>query len=164
MNLVVGLRGQMIVRAILILFAFVSVAWAAPISRNDIHVKDGDTIYYRDVEYRMIGYGSPETKRVPWRTVSKDEMALGEISKARLEELLKSGPVDLTEVQCSCPAKKIENGTCNHHRLCGILSVNGENVGKSLIAEELAVPFVCGKHRCPKMPDWQKIIDTQFPR
>jgi endonuclease YncB( thermonuclease family) len=154
----------MIIRAIFILFSFVSVAWAEPISLSEIRVKDGDTIYFRDIEYRMIGYDSPETKRVRWRPVSKDEMALWEVSKARLEELLKSGPIDLTEVQCPCPAKALKDGTCNHHRLCGILSVNGENVGKPLIAEELAVPYVCGEHRCPKMPDWQKIIDTQFPR
>jgi endonuclease YncB( thermonuclease family) len=154
----------MIFRATLIFFAFISIAWAEPVSLSDVRVKDGDTIYYRNIEYRMIGYDSPETKRVRWRPVSKDEMALGEVSKARLEELLKSGPVDLTEVPCSCPAKNIKDGSCNHHRLCGILSVNGENVGKSLIAEELAVPFICGQNRCPKMPDWQKIIDTQFPR
>jgi endonuclease YncB( thermonuclease family) len=154
----------MIVRALIILLALVSVARAEPISLSDIRVKDGDTIYYRDAEYRMIGYDSPETKRVRWRTVSKDEIALGELSKDRLEELLKSGPIDLTEVPCSCPAKDIKDGTCNHHRLCGILSVNGENVGKSLIAEELAVPYICGQSRCPKMPDWQRIIETQLPR
>ena len=137
-----------------------SVAAAEPISLSDIRVKDGDTIYYRNVEYRMIGYDAPETKRVRWRPVSKDEMTLGEISKDRLEELLKSGSIDLAEVPCSCPANQIADGSCNHHRLCGVLSVNGENVGKTLIAEGLAVPFVCGKTRCQKMPDWQKIIDA----
>src|SRR3979411_3339919 len=40
----------------------------------------------------------------------------------------------MTEVLCSCSAKKLNDGTCNHNRKCGILSVNGENVGKVRIA------------------------------
>jgi hypothetical protein len=35
---------------------------AEPISIDDIKVKDGDTIYVHNIEFRMIGYDSPETK------------------------------------------------------------------------------------------------------
>jgi endonuclease YncB( thermonuclease family) len=148
-------------RALVLIAAIISAARAESISLADIRVKDGDTIYYKGVEYRMIGYDAPETKNVPWRRVSEGERRVGEISKENLEDILKSGPIDLTEVQCSCSAKKLKDGTCNHGRKCGILSVNGENVGKSLIAAGLAVPFVCGPTRCPKMPDWQKIIEQE---
>jgi len=141
----------MILRVAAIVLSLVSAAWAEPVSVADIRVKDGDTIYYRNVEYRMIGYDSPETKSVRWRKVSADERALGEISKARLDELLKSASqIDLSEVQCSCSVEKLATGICNHKRKCGILSVDGENVGKFLIAEELAVPYFCERTRCPK--------------
>jgi endonuclease YncB( thermonuclease family) len=147
------------------IFAFLilmcSALNAEPISINDILVKDGDTIYARGIEFRMVGYDSPEMGNVPWRRVSTDERALGELSKARLIEILGSRqePIDLTEVPCSCSAKKLKSGTCNHKRKCGILSVNGESVGKALIAEELAMPFVCSATRCPRMPDWPRIIE-----
>jgi hypothetical protein len=59
-------------------------------------------------------------------------------------ELLKSGSLDLTEVPCSCSAKKLRDGTCNHGRKCAILSLNGRNIGDTLIVEELAVPYVLG--------------------
>jgi endonuclease YncB( thermonuclease family) len=75
---------QRIIRIALAFLSLCSFASADPVSMNEIRVKDGDTIYYRNDEFRMIGYDAPETKRVRWRYVSKDEMALGEVSKARL--------------------------------------------------------------------------------
>jgi endonuclease YncB( thermonuclease family) len=86
---------------------------------------------------------------------------LAQRATARFTELLKSGPLDLTEVRCSCPESKILNGTCNRGRKCGVLTVNGENIGKTLIAEGLALEFFCGATSCPRMPDWPKIIEQQ---
>ncbi|WP_271525244.1 thermonuclease family protein [Bradyrhizobium sp. CCBAU 53380] len=127
---------------------------------------DGDTIDLgppqAQVRYRLVGFDTPET-RTPRRKVSADERALGRLAKERLVELLHSGPVDLTEITCSCPPATIGTKRCNAGRKCGILKVNGADVGATLIAEELAVPFVCGETRCPPMPNWPKIIESQFP-
>ncbi len=142
--------------ASVILFATAMVR-AEPISVEEIVVKDGDTIHARGAEFRIIGYDTPET----WtrrRTVGPDERALALRAKERFEELLKSGTLDLTEVQCSCSAKQWRENACNHHRKCGVLALNGTNIGNALIAEELAVPFRCTRSRCQRMPDWPKII------
>ncbi|EGP07321.1 SNase-like nuclease [Bradyrhizobiaceae bacterium SG-6C] len=148
----------MFVRSVLLLLMLASTAWAEPVSVNDIRVKDGDTIYYKDVEYRMVGYDTPEiqTRR---RKVGPDERAVASIATERFAELLKSGPLDLTEVECACSAKARREGTCNYGRKCGLLTLNGKNIGDTLIAEELAVPFRCSLSRCEKMPDWPKIIE-----
>src|SRR6476620_8695103 len=92
-----------------VLIAMCSAPCAEPISIKDIIVKDGDTIYAHGIEFRMISYDSPEMKNVPWRHVSADEKAIGELSKSRLIELLSSGPIDLTDVPCSCSANKLKS-------------------------------------------------------
>ncbi|MBI5263855.1 MAG: thermonuclease family protein [Bradyrhizobium sp.] len=129
---------------------------------NAIVVVDGDTIDVGAHRYRLVGFDTPEiqTQR---RQVSPDERSLAALAKQRFVELLHGGSLDLTEVDCSCPAETLGTKKCNHGRKCGILLLNGKNIGDTLIAEELAVPFHCGKTRCPKMPDWPKIIARQFP-
>lgn len=135
---------------------------AGPISVDAITVVDGDTIDIGPHRYRMVGYDTPEVK-TPRRKVTPDERALAIIAKERFEELLRSGPLDLTEVACSCPASTIGTKKCNSGRKCAILLLNGKNIGETLIAEELAVPYVCGETRCPRMPDWPQIIRSGFP-
>jgi endonuclease YncB( thermonuclease family) len=91
--------------AAIILFATAMVR-AEPISVEEIVVKDGDTIHARGADFRMIGYDTPET----WtrrRKVGPDERAVAMIAKERFEELLRSGTLDLAEVQCSCSAKQM---------------------------------------------------------
>ena len=146
----------------LILFGTVGTSVRAePISVAEITVVDGDTIDAHGQRYRMIGYDTPEVA-TPRRKVGPDEKAVATIAKERFTELLNSGPLDLSEVPCSCPAKKLLDGTCNHGRKCAILSLNGKNIGDTLIAEELAVPFICSATRCPRMPDWPRIIERQM--
>lgn len=135
---------------------------AAPIDPNSILVVDGDTIRVGPDRYRLVGYDTPEIK-TPRRKVSPDERALATVAKERFSELLRSGALDLTEAACSCPASTIGTGKCNGGRKCGILLLNGKNIGETLIAEELAVPFVCAETKCPAMPNWPKIIESQFP-
>jgi hypothetical protein len=38
-----------------------------------------------------------------------------------------------------------------------VLTLNGENIGKTLISEGLAVEWMCGRSKCPSMPDWPTI-------
>ncbi len=86
------------------------------------------------------------------------EFAVARLATERLIELLSSGSIDLEEVQCSCPDGTHGTKACNHGRKCGILRVDGTDVGKTLISEGLAVPYICGPKRCPKMPNWDKIL------
>lgn len=137
-------------------------AHAAPIDANALSVIDGDTIDVGPHRYWMVGYDTPEI-RTPRRKVSADERALATLAKGRFTELLRSGALDLTEVTCSCPVSTIGTRKCNGGRKCGVLLFNGRNIGEALVAEELAVPFVCGETRCPRMPGWPKIIELQFP-
>lgn len=143
------------------LFAFWD-ARAAPLSVDAISVVDGDTIEVGSQRYRLVGFDTPEFSS-PRRKVSPDERALAELARERLAELLHSGPLDLTEVACSCPPDTLGTKMCNYGRKCGVLLLNGRNVGETLIAEELAMPFHCGVTKCPKMPDWPAIIRSQFP-
>jgi endonuclease YncB( thermonuclease family) len=131
-----------------------------PITAHEITIVDGDTIDAHGQRYRMIGYDTPEVA-TPRRKVGPDEKALATLAKERLAELMQSGQLDLAEVPCSCSAQKLADGTCNHGRKCAVLMLNGKNIGDTLIAEELAMPFVCSKTRCPKMPDWPSIIQRQ---
>jgi endonuclease YncB( thermonuclease family) len=145
---------------IVALLAGIGPGYADPITASEIRVIDGDTIEAHSFKYRMVGYDTPETVAT-WRQVGPDEQALGTIAKERLQELINSGKLELNETPCACPLWKVEGGFCNHGRKCAILTLNGKNIGDILIAEELAVPFVCSATRCPKMPDWPKIIESQ---
>lgn len=107
----------------------------------------------------MIGYDTPEIK-TRRRVVGADEKAVATIAMERFIELLHSGPLDLKEVRCSCPEKTIGTRWCNGGRKCGLLTLNGKNIGDTLIAEELALPYVCGKSKCPPMPDWPRVIEN----
>ena len=145
----------------LLLMALGSCAAAEPLAVKDITVVDGDTIDAHGQRYRMVGYDTPEV-RTPRRKVGPDERSVAIIAKERFTELLSSGPLDLTEVRCSCSAKALQDGTCNHGRKCAILSLNGKNIGDMLIAEGLAVPYVCSATRCPRMPDWPRILEREM--
>jgi endonuclease YncB( thermonuclease family) len=147
---------------IMLLVLLPLVIRAEPISADAITVTDGDTIVVGPDTYRMVGYDTPEI-RTPRRKVSGHEKAVATLAKERFTELLHSGSLDLTEVPCSCPVRAVGTDQCNHRRKCAILRLNGENIGDTLIAEDLAMPFICSKTRCPKMPDWPKIIERQFP-
>jgi hypothetical protein len=60
---------------------------------------------------------------------------------------------------CKSSVKRTKK--CNYGRRCGVLKLEGKNIGDTLIAEELAMPFHCGAIRCQRMSDWQNIIENQ---
>lgn len=68
----------------------------------------------------------------------------------------------------SCVAQSCKPGTegtdkCNYGRSCGALKVDGKDVGQTLIAEGLAVPFVCGRNGCPPTPSpWCGYFPEKF--
>jgi endonuclease YncB( thermonuclease family) len=127
-----------------------------PITSGQIVVIDGDTIDLEGVRYRMVGYDTPEIK-TERRAVGPKERALANKATARFTELLDAGRLELNEVRCSCTEKQIEEKRCNYNRLCAVLHLNGDNIGKTLIAEGLAKPFVCAPTKCPRLPNWPKI-------
>jgi endonuclease YncB( thermonuclease family) len=136
---------------------------ADPIERSQIFVLDGDTIivtpegnqkHMKDEEYRLIGFDTPETTRGKCPA----EIEKGHRATARLMALLDKGKLlDLQEVQCSCAPGK---ANCNWGRRCGRLTVDGKDVGEVLIAEGLAVPYVCqppgtaSSRPCPRQKSW----------
>jgi endonuclease YncB( thermonuclease family) len=123
---------------------------AHPISRSEFTITDGDTIHIdgQSRGMRLVGLNAPET----WQPQCPEEKALGERAKARLRQLVSSATLDVQRVPCSCPPGTEGTYACNYGRSCGILRANGRDVGQILIAEGLAVPFVCGVTRCPRTP------------
>ena len=141
------------------------MAVADPIDRNEVYVKDGDTIikgsgrvkHKPDQEYRLVGFDTPET------TLGKCplEIEKGNRAAARLIALLDSGKLDLREVECSMPPGTTPlTKECNRGRSCGRLTVDGKDVGEILIAEKHAVPYVCEPppatraRPCPPQRNW----------
>jgi endonuclease YncB( thermonuclease family) len=123
---------------------------AEPIDPADIRVVDGDTIqvYGMQPNVRLLGFDAPET----WHPDCEPERALGFKTTERLKALVRAGYLDFEYVRCSCPESKLGTQWCNYGRDCGLLRSNGRNVGDILIAEGLAVSFICGPTSCPKKP------------
>ncbi|TAZ73912.1 thermonuclease family protein [Rhizobium ruizarguesonis] len=113
-------------------------------------VTDGDTVHVvgERAGTRLVGYNTPEM----FSPQCENERQLGERASSRLRELVALGSARLTKVACACLPGTEGTSKCNHGRTCGILRVAGRDVGQILIAEGLAVPFVCEGNRCPRTP------------
>jgi endonuclease YncB( thermonuclease family) len=127
-----------------------SVVLSGPITSDEIRVIDGDTIriHHQQPDVRLVGFNAPETRRAQC-DVERD---LGGKATARLRDLVQSSKLEFEFVACACPPGIEGTSSCNYGRRCGILKANGRDVGLILISENLAVPFVCGKTRCPLTP------------
>jgi endonuclease YncB( thermonuclease family) len=123
---------------------------AGPIDPADIRIVDGDTIqvYRQHPNVRLVGFNAPETRNASCPA----EAELGARATRRLRELVRAGGLDFEYVRCSCPEGTQGTFACNWKRDCGTLKSNGRDVGSILIAEGLAVSFVCGTTSCPKTP------------
>jgi endonuclease YncB( thermonuclease family) len=97
---------------------------------------------------RLVGFNTPET--IEPRCAA--ERALGQKAKARLRQLVSKGRASVERVRCSCKPGTEGTNACNHGRSCGVLRVDGRDVGDILISEGLAVPFGCGVRSCPPTP------------
>ncbi|MBY3464237.1 thermonuclease family protein [Rhizobium laguerreae] len=113
-------------------------------------VTDGDTVHVvgERAGTRLVGFNTPEK----FSPQCEYERKLGERASSRLMELVKSPNLQLTKVPCACPAGSEGTKACNHGRSCGVLRVDGRDVGQILIGEGLAVPFICEGNRCPRTP------------
>ena len=119
-------------------------------TRNDFSITDGDTIRINGEGkgMRLVGFNTPET--IEPRCA--EERALGQQAKARLRQLVSKGRLSLERIQCSCKPGTQGTNACNYGRSCGVVRVDGRDVGDILISEGLAVPFVCGARSCPPTP------------
>jgi endonuclease YncB( thermonuclease family) len=131
-----------------------STAVTEPVSVSasiSVRVIDGDTISLDDGQpnVRLVGFNAPETGD---RARCDAERQKGDAAKRRLRELVSSGRPEFQQIACSCAPGTEGTGACNFGRRCGTLQVNGVDVGATLIAEGLAVRFVCGATSCPKLP------------
>jgi endonuclease YncB( thermonuclease family) len=114
-------------------------------------VIDGDTVRFDGGIYRLVGFDTPERGD---RARCDDERRRSDAATSRLRTLVARGDVSLKRVACAC--RKGLEGTreCNYGRLCGSLSVYGQDVGQTLIREGLAHPYVCGATSCPPRKPW----------
>ena len=63
----------------------------------------------------------------------------------RLRQIIRTGDdIDLQLVECSCRPGTEGTRWCNYGRACGYLTVDGRDVGDTLIAENLAHPLTAG--------------------
>ena len=133
------------------------LAWSYParsaetaIERGSVRVLDGDTVRLNGAkpDVRLNGFNAPETRRAKCEA----ERELGAKATRRLRDLVNAGNLTFEEVACSCAPGTAGTMRCNYGRRCGTLRSAGRDVGEILIAEKLAVPFVCGATRCPKTP------------
>ncbi|WP_237358539.1 thermonuclease family protein [Rhizobium etli] len=133
---------------------FLGMADTSPIATGSVEqrftVTDGDTVHIlgERAGTRLVGFNTPET----FSPQCNDERELGNRAKSRLKELVNLPNVQLTKVACACRAGTEGTDECNYGRTCGVLKVDGRDVGQILIAEGLAVPFICGGDRCPGTP------------
>lgn len=120
-------------------------------SSADFSITDGDTVQLRGARTgtRLVGFNTPETYE-PRCTRERD---LGQRATARLLELVHTADrVELRLVACACPPGTQGTRDCNFGRSCGVLRVDGRDVGDILINEGLAVRFRCGSTGCPPLP------------
>jgi len=111
---------------------------------------DGDTLRLSDgTRMRLVGFNTPEKGD---RAECAREAELSARATARLKQLVANAKIGVTQVACACPPGTEGTKECNYGRSCGSLTANGRDVGDILIAEGLAVPFVCSGWGCPPTP------------
>jgi micrococcal nuclease len=128
--------------------AMTQQAVAYPIESNQIRVIDGHTIAADGKTIRLVGFVAPEMQGAQCRA----ERDLGAKATKRIRDLIMAGGLDYSPVTCSCPATTLGKWVCIFARTCGRLKANGRDVGDILVAEGLAVPFLCDGMQCPKAP------------
>src|ERR1700722_17854526 len=136
----------------LILLLFSSVACADAIRPSHIYVVDGDTIEALGKRIRLVGFDAPELGDHAHCGL---ERMLAARATSRLRQMIQlSNDIDLQIVDCSCRPGTAGTMSSNYGRACGYLTIDGQDVGDVLIAENLAHPLMCGKYSCPPRRSW----------
>ena len=140
MVLVFGLLGQ------------ITAVSADAVAASDIYVVDGDTIEVQGKRIRLIDFDAPELGRHAHCGI---ERMLAARAASRLRQILTIGrDIDLQIVECSCQSGTEGTRACNWGRACGYLTVDGHDVGDTLISEKLAHQYICNRYSCSKRVPW----------
>jgi hypothetical protein len=125
----------------------VSTARADAVKAADIDVIDGYTIEALGKHIRLVGFDA--------HAYCGLERMLAARATSRLRQMIQlSSDIDLQIVDCSCRPGTAGTMACNYGRACGYLTIDGQDVGDVLIAENLAHPLACGKYSCPRRQPW----------
>ena len=116
-----------------------------------IEVIDGDTVRHQGSTYRLVGFDTPERGDKARCDYERDH---AEAATRRLRGLISDKKARLERVSCGCQPGQEGTKLCNYGRWCGSLSIDGKDVGRILIAEGLAHPYVCSGTSCPKRRPW----------
>jgi endonuclease YncB( thermonuclease family) len=137
-------------------------ASADAVAASDIYVIDGDTIEALGKRIRLVGFDAPELGDHAHCGL---ERMLAARATSRLRQMIRgSADIDLQVVDCSCRPGTEGTKLCNYGRACGYLTVDGQDVGDVLIAENLAHPLVCGKYSCPRRKSWCPLVPNAADR
>lgn len=136
--------------ALILLALLTTPALAELIEPERVRVVDGDTIDLDGKRFRLVGFNTPEPELRHAKCAA--EIPLGIAATIRLQEIVDAGALSFEKVRCSCRPGTHGKKICNRGRGCGRLFHHGIDVKDWLIWANLAVPFRCGKTRCPKMP------------
>jgi endonuclease YncB( thermonuclease family) len=141
-----------VVALLLSLTQIAAAVHGEPIAAPDITVIDGDTIVVQGKRIRLVGFDAPE---LGGHAHCGLERMLAARAASRLRQLIRTGnAVDLKLIACSCRPGTEGTMACNYGRACGVLTVDGEDVGDTLMSENLAHALVCGRYSCPKREPW----------
>jgi endonuclease YncB( thermonuclease family) len=151
-----GTQRRVVVTAWLSILLLASIARADPVAPADVYVVDGDTIMVHGMRIRLVGFDAPELGR---HAHCGSERMLAARATSRLRQLVRTGgDLDLKLIACSCRPGTEGTMGCNYGRACGVLTVEGEDVGEILMAENLARPYVCGRYSCPRRQSWCPLV------
>lgn len=121
------------------------------VQARDIRVIDGDTVSISGerADVRLVGFNTPETRS----PACSAELEVGRRATSRLSELVRGArSIEFRRVACACRPGTEGTSRCNFGRQCGSLIADGTDVGRTLISENLAVPYQCGRTSCPRRP------------
>jgi endonuclease YncB( thermonuclease family) len=130
----------------------ITTANADAVKAGDVRVIDGDTIDALGKRIRLVGFDAPELGDHAHCGL---ERMLAARATSRLRQMIQiSNDIDLQIVDCSCRPGTAGTMACNYGRACGYLTIDGQDVGDVMIAENLAHPLMCGKYSCPPRRSW----------
>jgi len=121
------------------------------IGAPQIDVIDGDTVRANGQVYRLVGFNTPESGL---QAKCEAERKLAARATSRLRQIVAAGGLRFERVACACPPGTEGTQRCNYGRLCAKLASPAGDVGRLLIAEGLARPYVCSNTRCPPRRGW----------
>ena len=134
----------------------ITTANADAVKAGDIYVIDGDTIDAVGKRIRLVGFDAPELGDHAHCGL---ERMLAARATSRLRQMIQmSNDIDLQIVDCSCRPGTAGTMACNYGRACGYLTIDGQDAGDVLIAENLAHPLMCGKYSCPRRQSWCPLV------